>query len=140
MATVSAIKAAIKDRLATISGARVYAFVPPSPQPPALCVLGPVRWRYSSDLDGKTLYTFEVGVYTSPADLGRAQTQLDAYLSPTGTNSIKAAVEGGSAPYAGRLAGTVDWARVVGGNEYGRLVDVAGSQLLYASLEVEAFG
>ena len=140
MATVSEIKVGIKDRLATISGARPYATVQPNPSDNALCVVGPARWTYSTDFDARTRYFFEIGIYLAPSDLSRAQTRLDAYLAPTGAASIKAAVEGGDAPFVGRLGGACDYARVVGGTEYGRLVDVAGSQMLYASVEVEVLG
>lgn len=135
--SITQLKTGIKDRLATIAGARPSATQPPNPSDNALCVLGPVRWDYSTDMDGRARYTFEIGIYLAPADLSRAQTRLDAYLAPTGAASIKAAVEGGDAPYVGRLGGVADYARVVGGTEYGRLVDVAGSQMLHASVEVE---
>jgi hypothetical protein len=134
-ASVQELKAALKSRLETISGARAFAVQPAAPPDNALTVLGPVRWAYDTTFDGLVQYFFEVGVYLSPADLGRAQTRLDAFLAPTGSASIKAAVEGGSPP--GTLGGVADYARVVGGNEYGRLVDVAGSQLLHAVVEVE---
>jgi hypothetical protein len=124
VASVTELKTGIKDRLATIAGARPFAVQPASPPDNALTVLGPVRWAYSNDFDGRTAYTFEVGIYLNPA-----------YVAPTGAASIKVAIEGGSPP--GRLAGVCDYARVVGGNEYGRLVDVAGSQMLHASVEVE---
>jgi hypothetical protein len=133
--SITSLKTGLKDRLATIAGARPSAVQPANPQDNTLAVLGPVRWSYGATLDGLTRYTFEVGIYLSPSDLGRAQTRLDAYLAPTGAASILAAVEGGSPP--GRLGGVCDYARVVGGSEYGRLVDVAGSQMLYASVEVE---
>lgn len=136
-ATVQEIKAALKATLEAIPGGRPSAVQPGSPPDNALTVLGPVRWLYDQTLGPTALvaYTFEVGIYLNSADLGRAQTRLDAYLAPSGTASIHAAVEGGSPP--GTLGGVVDYARVVGGNEYGRLVDVAGSQMLYASVEVE---
>jgi hypothetical protein len=134
-ASVTQLKTGLKDRLATISGARPYATQPANPPDNALTVLGPVEANHSTDFDGRSQYVFEVGIYLSPADLGRAQTRLDAYLAPTGAASLKAAIEGGSPP--GRLAGVCDYARVVGATEYGRLVDVAGSQMLYASVRVE---
>lgn len=140
MASVQEIKAAVKERLATIPQARAYATVLPNPSDNSLCVVGPARWTYSTDFDAKTRYVFEVGIYLAPGDLVRAQTRLDAYLAPTGAASIKAAIEGGDAPFAGRLGGACDYARVVGGTEYGRLVDVAGSQMLYAAVEVEVLG
>ena len=140
MASIADIKVGLKTRLATISGARPSAVVPMRPDDNTLSVVGPVRWTYSTDFDGGVRYAFEVGIYLSPADLGRAQTRLDAYLAPTGAASIREAVEGGDAPFTGRLGGVCDYARVVGGTEYGRLVDVAGSQMLYASVECEVLG
>jgi hypothetical protein len=135
--SILSIKTGIKEQLATISGARAYATVLPNPSDNALCVVGPQRWTYSRDFDGGVQYFFEVAIYLAPGDLVRAQTRLDAFLAPTGAASIKAAVEGGVAPFVGRLGGACDYARVVGGTEYGRLVDVAGSQMLYAAVEVE---
>jgi hypothetical protein len=133
--SITELKTGMKDRLATISGARPFATQPAVPPDNCLSVLGPVRWTYSTDFDGRALYTFEVGVYLNASDLGRAQTRLDAYLAPTGAASIRTAVEGGSPP--GTLGGVCDYARVVGGTEYGRLVDVAGSQMLHTVVEVE---
>lgn len=135
VATIQELKAGLKARLETISGARAFAVQPAAPPDNALSVLGPVRWTYRSSFDGHTDYVFEVGVYLAAADLGRAQSRLDAYLAPSGSASIKAAIEGGSPP--GTLGGVCDYARVVGGNEYGRLVDVAGSQMLHTVVEVE---
>jgi hypothetical protein len=57
---------------------------------------------------------------------------LDTYLDPSGSSSIVAAVGADET-----LGGAVDFARVVGVGESPRLVDVAGSQLLYASVRVE---
>ena len=132
MATVSDLKVGLKNRLATISGARPFAVQPANPPDNALTVLGPVRWSYDTAFDGLVQYFFEVGIYLNPADLGRAQTRLDAYLAPTGTASIRAAVRADET-----LGGAAHFARVLGGTEYGRLVDVAGSQMLYAAVEVE---
>lgn len=126
------LKAGLKATLESIPGARAFAVQPASPPDNALTVLGPVRWSYDTTFDGLTQYFFEVGIYLAPADLGRAQSRLDAYLAPTGTASIRAAIRADET-----LGGTAHFARVIGGTEYGRLVDVAGSQMLHAAVEVE---
>lgn len=137
-ATITEIKTGLKEALA-MDGVRTYATQPAKPEPPALAVLGPVRWRYDQSFGPfpAAVYTFEVGIYVNPAsDLTRAQTQLDAFLSPTGSRSILAALD--VAQMTGQpLAGLVDYARAIGGDSYARLVDAAGTQLLYANVLVE---
>lgn len=140
-ASITAIKTGLKDALNVFDGVRCYATQPAKPEPPALTVLGPVSWRYDQTmgLDGERLaiYTFEVGIYVNPAsDITRAQTQLDAFLADSGSRSIHAAIEAARVA-DGPLAGIADDAHVIGGNAYARLVDVAGTQLLYASVTVE---
>jgi hypothetical protein len=60
----------------------------------------------------------------------RAQTWLNPFLSPTGSSSIKAAIDSDS------TLGIGVQARVTGGGAYGR-VDIAGITALSASVRLE---
>ena len=134
MATLTDVRTGLKNRLATINGVRAYAYEPPNPQPPAMYVGGPMSGTtYDTDFDGDTLWALIIGIFVTPADLTRAQSAIDAYLDPRSSSSIRAAVMADQT-----LGGTVSYARVVGVEESPRLVGQAGSQLLYASVRVEA--
>lgn len=138
MASLGELKAGLKATLqAALPGdVRCYAEEPPNPQPPAVWVYGPVEGtNYDQSFDGVTRYVFAVCVGLSPSDLGRAQTAMNEYLSPTGSRSLRAAVA--AAPSLG-LSNVA--ARVVGVEEPPRLVDAAGSQVLRASVRTEVLG
>ena len=130
-ATIADVRAGLKTRLATISGLHASATMPAKPAPPAAAPKL-LRWRYHPSFEGGVVYTFLVWIYVDrQADLNRAQTALDAYLSPTGANSVIAAIEADQ-----RLAGVVDSTTVSGGDDYGQ-VEVGGAQLLAGAVEVE---
>lgn len=132
MATLDQLRSGLKARLATISGLRAYATMPPKPEAPAAAVL-PRSWRYHDTFDDKMRWEFEVHIYVSPGqDLNRAQTAFDAYISPTGTNSVKAAIEADPT-----LGGIADYVMVIGGEAYASLVDFGGAQLLGGFVRVE---
>lgn len=135
MASLDEVKAAMKARLAAYlpGDVRTYAEEPPNPQLPAVFVYGPIEGTlYDQDFDGSTRWIFAVCVALNPADLTRAQGAMNAYLSPTGARSIRAAFRADES-----LAGTVDYPRVIGVEEPPRLVDSHGSQVLRASVRVE---
>jgi hypothetical protein len=134
VATLGQLREGLRARLATISGLRTYDEMPPKPEPPAAAVL-PTGWDYGQTFDGAVTWRFDVWLYVSPADLTRAQQRFDEYLAPTGASSIAAAIEGDVS--LGGLSGV--YARVLGARAYAQLVDVAGSQLLGGSLQVEVY-
>jgi len=129
--TVDEIQTAIKDRLASITSLRAYATEPDKPNFP--CAYPRlVDWTFDNDFDGDTLWHFDVWVLVGlEPGFPRAQTWLNPYLSPSGTNSIKLAFDADP-----RLGGSVSSARVTGGGAYGR-VDIAGIAALGASVRVE---
>jgi hypothetical protein len=78
------------------------------------------------------LWHFDIWVLVNLAPgLNRAQTTLNPFISPTGTNSVKAALEQDD-----RLGGAVDFIRLIGGGAYGN-TDVAGVRCLAASMRAE---
>jgi hypothetical protein len=131
MATLGEIREALRVRVATIDGLHTYRIMSLKPEPPACCVI-PRSAQFSQTFDGDVLYTFDVWVYVSPTDLERAQAAIDEYMAPTGAKSIAAAIHADQS-----LGGVVDYARVIGWVDYGRMLDVAGGQLLSAPLQVE---
>lgn len=133
MATLAEIRQGLSDRAATISGLRCSPYMLAKPEAPACCVL-PVIPDTPKTFDGGEDLTFDLWVYTSPADLMRAQIAMDEYMSGSGSKSLKAAIE--ALPGLG-LEGVNS--RVVGWLEYGRLVDVAGTQLFGAPMRVEVY-
>jgi hypothetical protein len=128
--TLDEIQAAIKARLEA-AGLRAYATEPDNPNFP--CVYPRVvDWTYDNDFDGDTTWHFDIWVLVGiEPGFNRAQTMLNPYLSPTGANSIKGAIDADP-----RLGNTVSSARATGGGAYGR-VDVAGIAALGASVRIE---
>lgn len=107
MATLTDIRNGLATRLATIPGLRVSAILPENLNPP-IAVVGPESITY--DLNGRNglhQYTMTVTVIVARADARSAQAQLDAYVAPSGSASVKAAIEADRS-----LGGTVDTCRV----------------------------
>ena len=131
MASVVALREALRVRLATISGLRTYAVMPAKPEPPAASVALRSA-EFGIDWDGNTRYLFDVWLYVNSAELTRAQSALDAYLGTDGAQSVKAALEGDQG-----LGGIADWVRVTGWTQGPTIEAVAGGQLLAISLQTE---
>jgi hypothetical protein len=129
--TIAAVKTALATRLATISGLHVHATMPGSVTTPAAIVQpGGGQFLAFDQAMGVGIddLTLSVLVVVSAGDERIAQTQLDAYLAPTGTGSVKAAVDGD-------LGGTVDYATVTGAQNYG-LHEIGGTPYWGAELLV----
>jgi len=93
--SISLIRQALADNLATISGLRTAAEVPDLPNPPiAIVALRSVTYDGAFN-KGMTNYNFAVTVIVGRAAEREAQRRLDAYIS-TGDTSIKGAVESDS--------------------------------------------
>jgi len=130
-----AIREGLAARLATIRGLRASAYMLPRPEPPAACVLPRDATfdvtMHSDDLD----LSFDCWIYCSATDIVKAQQDIDEYLAPIGARSFRAAIYGDST-----LGGIVADTTVVGWSSYASLMDVAGSKLLGASLQVRVEG
>lgn len=93
MALVSELRDGLKANLATISGLRTTDTVPDNPNPPIAIVL-PQSIQYDNAFQrGMNTYTFSVLVIVNRSSERTAQNALDAYVSGTGTRSIKLAIE-----------------------------------------------
>lgn len=130
MARLGELRKGLKDAVSRIEGLKSYATMPASPQFPAAAVIP--RSRALLTMDGLYQYGFAVWVYVNPTDLNRAQTHIDEYLGHDGPNSIEAAIESDPS-----LGGVADSVNVTGWSDYASLVDVAGTQLLGARIDVE---
>lgn len=94
MATVTELRQGLADRLATIRGLRVSATVPDQVNPPiAVVTMDSVTYdeAFNRGLDE---YRFTVVVVVGRVAERSAQNNLDAYLAPSGSTSVKAAIEG----------------------------------------------
>lgn len=93
MASLSAIRSGIKTNLATISGLRSSDFQPDNPSPP-IAIVFPDSISYDTAFArGLNTYQFVVSVISHRSSERTAQSQLDAYVSSTGSQSIKRAIE-----------------------------------------------
>jgi hypothetical protein len=137
--TVEQIQTAIKHALDEVDGLRAQAVETdqaPGVQAP-LAYPRVVDWTYDEsfglDCDNvPTLWHFDIWVLVNQtADLNRAQTQLNSFISPVGHRSLKQALERDP-----RLGGCVDYIRLTGGGAYGT-TDVGGVRCLAASMRAE---
>lgn len=93
MASVTDLRTGLATNLATISGLRTSPTLPDNPNPP-IALITPVSISFDDVFKrGMQTYTFVVSVIVGRADERTAQNKLDAYVSSTGSSSIKLAVE-----------------------------------------------
>jgi hypothetical protein len=83
----------LATNLATISGLRVAAEMPDSPNPPiAIVMLESIEYDQAMR-QGLTLYNFSVSVIVGRAAEREMQRKLDTYLQISGSQSVKLAIE-----------------------------------------------
>jgi hypothetical protein len=93
MALISELRTGLANNLATISGLRTAATVPDNPSPPIAVIL-PQGVEYDNTFGrGMNTYTFAVTVIVGRVSERSGQNSLDAYVSSTGSSSIKLAIE-----------------------------------------------
>lgn len=116
-ATIAEIRAGLQTRLATIAGVDTHAYPQESPNDLTLQVMGQDLIEYDQAMQrGLDRLTFVIQGFSGSPDSRAAHENLDVWLSPSGTSSVKAAVEGDIT-----LGGVVVSARVA---------RAAGSQIL----------
>jgi hypothetical protein len=94
MASLSALRAGIATRLATITGLRNAATVPDNPNPPIAVVLPNSIDYHTAFAKGMQTYSFTVILIVGRVDERTAQNKLDGFVSSTGASSVKLAIEG----------------------------------------------
>lgn len=93
MSTIGSIQDGLAVNLATIQGLRTSSFVPDNPSPP-IAIPMPKGIEYDKAFGhGLHLYRYDVIVIAVRASERIAQSVLDAYCDPSGTSSVKAAIE-----------------------------------------------
>ena len=93
MADISAMRTALATNLGTISGLRASAEVPDNPNPP-IGVINLDTVEYDGAFNGGlTTYNFVVTVIVGRAAERTMQRKLDSYCAPTGSQSVKVAIE-----------------------------------------------
>jgi hypothetical protein len=93
MALISELRIGLANNLATISGLRTTPTIPDNPSPPIAVIL-PQGVEYDNTFGrGMNTYTFAVTVIVGRVSERSGQNSLDAYVSSTGSSSIKLAIE-----------------------------------------------
>lgn len=91
--TISGMRTGIANNLAAISGLRTAATVPTDPKPPVAVVM-PNGVTFDKAMGrGLDEYEFVVLVIVGKVDDRTAQNALDGYCDPTGSGSVKTAIE-----------------------------------------------
>jgi hypothetical protein len=105
----SQVRDALKTRLQTISGLRVYEIIP-EPITPPCAIVGQLDFTFDID-NARGLDQANVDIYVIVQRFSEraGQDKLDGYLAGTGATSIKAAIEGDRT-----LGGTCQTLRVIG--------------------------
>ena len=133
MATLTEIRTGLATRCATISGLRTSATMPEQPQPP-VAIVQPETVQYDLNArNGLTQYNMIVTVVVSRADARSAQNKVDEFVAPTGSSSIKAAIEGDRT-----VGGKVNTLRVVSVSNY-TMLDTLEVPYLGVDFSVEVF-
>lgn len=92
-ATISAASAGIKQQLKQIPGLRVVDYLPDQINPPtAIMTVDSVTYHRAFGM-GDPVYQFTITVIVSRASERTAQDKLEAFMSATGTQSVRAALE-----------------------------------------------
>lgn len=93
MASITDIRQGIATNLATITGLRTGATIPDNVNPP-FAIVAPSSVQYHQTFhNGVSTYNFTVTLVVGRASERAAQNALDAYCSPSGSSSIRGAVE-----------------------------------------------
>ena len=128
--TFAAVRAALATYLTSSIGLRATPNRFAQINPPMAVVMPQTGSfiRYSTTLDQETDYSLRAIILVSEGDSLSGQDNLDAYLSPTGPNSVYAAVQRDPT-----LGGVVSFAVVVEATAYG-LMNFQGIDYLAAHL------
>lgn len=93
MASVTTLRDRLATNIATVPGLRTAAVIPEDPKPPvAIVVFDRVDFD-TSMARGLDTYSFRVIIVVGRVDTRGAQQALDSYLSGSGTNSLKMAIQ-----------------------------------------------
>jgi len=126
---LSDIRTAMGSALSAVPGLRVREVLPSLLTPP-MAVIAPNQIEYDLNAqNGLHRYTFTVSVFVVKADDRAAQLKVDPYVAPTGTGSVKAALEADRT-----LGGVVNTLRVTAVNNYS---STDANDVLYLAVDFE---
>lgn len=126
-ATVAEVAKALRTSLAIIDGLRVSEFIPDSLNPPLATVAVDGVQYHTAFGHNNPRYNYTVSVVVARSSDRIAQQRLDAYLSATGGQSIRAAIEADPT-----LCGTVQTCQVVSG---GNIVTLSVNDVVFLFVE-----
>ena len=90
---LKAIRAGLGTALDTITGLRVFDYVPDNAPTPA-AIVGPLDIKYGAAMqDGLHNMTTNVTIFDGRMSDRTSQDRIDAYVNPSGASSVKAAIE-----------------------------------------------
>jgi hypothetical protein len=131
--TVDEVCEALAGRLATISGLRAHAVWPDSLNAPA-AIVDATGEDWHQSLGDYSMLRLDVLLVVAPATSGglaRGLDKLAPYLARTGTQSVKAAIEGDRT-----LGGLVASVMAIGWRDKG-VLDIGGAEYIGARIGVE---
>ena len=135
MATMAQIRDGLKTTISNISGLRVYDTVPDQAINFPVCLFIPTSIEFDLAMQrGTDRYEFELTVAVQRADSRTAQDKLDAFVTGSGSSSIRQII------YNNSSLGLSDTdARVTGMNNYAADVSLNGIDGVGANLTIEVF-
>lgn len=125
--SISGIRTGLATNLATIAGLRTSDYVPDDPKPPIAVVMPPTIKFDLAMGRGLDEYEFIVTVIVGRQSERVAQRLLDSFCAPTGSGSIKTAIESDRF-----LAGNCQDLRVT---EMRRITSLSIDQITYLAAE-----
>lgn len=130
MATISQIRSGLSTRLATITGLRSGPTIPDNVNPP-YAIVAPSSVDYHRAFNNAlSTYNFTITLVVGRVSERTAQNNLDAYCSPSGSSSIRVAIEGDKT-----LGGVVFDTIVTGMRNYGS-VTIGENTYLAAEFDI----
>ena len=127
-ATPSQAKDGLKARLATISGLRCYDYQPDQVNPPfAFPTLNQIRYHATAMGSGGIEMDFDVTLVLTRQSERIAQDEIDKYMAYSGSQSVRAAIEGDRT-----LGGVVEDCVV---REAGTITNIDANDTLYVTVD-----
>lgn len=135
MATLSQIRDGLKTTVSNISGIRCYDTVPDNAINFPVAIFIPSAIEFDLAMQrGTDLYTFDMLVAVQRADSRTAQDKLDAFVTGSGSSSIRQII------YNNKTLGLSDTdARVVNMSNYAADVNLNGVDGVGANLEIQVY-
>jgi len=135
MANMAEIRDGLKTTVSTISGLRCYDVIPDNAMNFPIALFIPTNIEFDLAMQrGTDLYTFDMLVAVQRADARTAQDKLDAFITSSGSSSIRQVI------YNNRTLGLAETdARVVNMTNYSADFNLNGIDGIGANLEIQVY-